>query len=221
MDRKLFLSGGISALVYAVVTAVVATYISSVEGPPTAGAKEVLQNIAGAPEALRWFGLGGAMINLLLIPAALALYFGLRDREPSYAVLGLVAVLFMAMVVMIQSTANAAMDWKLGQAYATGSPAEKTAALLIFEAVGNWGLLTAPGFRAGFVGIGLFGLAMLGSTAFPRWLGWVGIVGGALGLIGQASWFIEALVVVVFVSWLVVLGWVFLAGIYLLKVKPA
>lgn len=157
-----------------------------------------------------------------MIPAALALYFVLRDREPAYAVLGLVALLLGSLLALIPSATTATMGWELGQTYATGSPADKAAALLIMESVGGWSHMMAlvMGMILVALGVGLFGLAMLTSQTFPRWLAWLGIVGGGLGLISQLSWFTAALLVVVFVSWLVQLGWTFIAGIYLLRVRP-
>ena len=221
MDSKLFRIGGTSAVVYAVVAAASAIYLTYVAGPPTVGAEEALQNLAGVGQTYNWINWLSTLSWLLVIPMALALYFGLRNREPSYAVLGLAALLFMALAVMIPSTGNAVALWKLSQVYATGSPAEKAAALLIAEAVARWGLLVIPGFVAGSVGIGLFGLAMRTSPSFPHWLGWVGIVGGVLGLVGQLHGLTEALGVVTLASWVVMLGWVFLSGIYLLRLKSA
>lgn len=223
MDRKLFLIGGISALVYAVVMAVVAAYTSSVLGPPTTPAREALQNWAEASAVMRWLEGLGTLDWLLAIPIALALYFGLRNREPSYAVLGLVATLVGATVALVSFASGPTLSWKLSQAYAAGSSTEMTAALLIAESVGRWSHLAGfgVGLIAAALGIGLFGLAMLKSQAFPRWLGWVGIVGGGLSLIGQISWFVTALVVIMFISWVAMLAWIFLAGIYLLKIKSA
>lgn len=53
INRKLLRIGGICALVFVVVMAAAAAYLSSVVGPPTVEAKEALQNLAEAPEAVR------------------------------------------------------------------------------------------------------------------------------------------------------------------------
>jgi len=222
MDRKLLRIGGICALVFAVVMAAFAAYITSVIGALTAECKEILQNVGEAHEALRWFQWGGTLDWLLVIPVVLALYFVLRDREPAYAVLALVALLLAVPVMLISQAGGPIIGWKLGETYVGGTAAEKTMALLIGESVGRWVDMT--GLVVGMIlvalGNGMFGLAMLTSHSFPRWLGWVGIVGGGLSLIGQLSWFSDPLVVIVFVGWLVMLGWVFITGIYLLRIKP-
>ncbi|MBI2864398.1 MAG: DUF4386 family protein [Chloroflexi bacterium] len=74
----------------------------------------------------------------------------------------------------------------------------------------------------GGTGYGLFGLAMLSSRHFPRWLGWLGVIGGALMVVGGVfSPFNQAGPTIIFVSFFLNFVWIFISGVFLLRIKVA
>jgi hypothetical protein len=107
--------------------------------------------------------------------------FGGGDRVlvGSATILALVGVMVTAAVFIGETIA---LD-VLSAAYATGG-VSKIAAVIDAQAVIGFGAVEIFGFllfAAGFVG---FGLATIRGHPFPRWLGYVGILGGLLFLPG-------------------------------------
>ncbi|MBI4491701.1 MAG: DUF4386 domain-containing protein [Chloroflexi bacterium] len=224
MDAKLFRIGGISAIVQILGAVVYFIVVGPFLPAPGAPAAEALKNLASAPQSVLWFGWEGVVIDLLMLPVGLALYFALRERQPSYALLALAGLLFGHFLVILNDARLPSISWELAHTYATGNPAQQAAALLVMDSVEQW-IGTSTMFAGGLLvgaGFGLFGLAMLTSRWFPRWLGWIGLVGGVLMVLGGLlSPFVPAGAMMVLASFLLNFTWTLISGVYLLRIKAA
>jgi hypothetical protein len=224
MDTKIFRIGGISAIIEVVGAIVALVFAGSLAPNPTTPAEQVLQNVAAAPQTTLVAGWWSVLLNILGILIWLALYFALRESEPTYALLGLVFSLGSSVPTALGGFRLPGMTVRLAQIYATGGPAEKAAALVVMQSVNEW--MTTASYVAGSIMIGvavlLFGLAMLNSRLFPRWLGWMGVVGGGLALLGGLFLpFLQAVAILLLVGALLVFAWILISGISLLRIKPA
>lgn len=224
MDTKMLQIGGVSAIIVTVGAIVLIVFAGSLAPNPTTPAEQVLQNVAAAPQTALVAGWWSVLLNILGILIWLALYFALRESEPTYALLGLVFFLGHSVPVALSDFRLPGMTVRLAQIYATGGPAEKAAALVVMQSVSEWmntAYYVAGGIMVG-VAILLFGLAMLNSRWFPRWLGWLGVVGGGLSLIGGLFLpFLQAVAILLLVGAVLVFAWILISGIYLLRIKPA
>jgi hypothetical protein len=95
--------------------------------------------------------------------------------------------------------------WSLKDAYAQPGQS-RTAAVVVAQVVITFGSITV-GVIFLAVGIGAFGFAMVRTSRFPRWLGYVGIVGGVLLAAGFIP--VPGAFAIFFVSFAFLLVWVF------------
>src|SRR5207245_7934953 len=68
-------------------------------------------------------------------------------------------------------------------AYATGG-VSKTAAVVVAQAVIGFGTVEVFGFLVFAAGFAVYGFTTIRGRPFPRWLGYVGILGAVLFLLG-------------------------------------
>ena len=192
-NRKLFIAGGICAILWPVFT--LGFYVAY---PIAAG--NTIQALPGgqADYAIRLAELGQrstiitlewlyAGLPLITWPLFLGLYRLLHKRNQNN--LSLLAVwfgLFGSASMVINGTINPTLSHSLGEAYVNaGSEAEGAAVLSILFAMMYWyqslNILASLLYQ---VCVGLFGMALIMSRT---WMirGWIGVIGAFLALIGK------------------------------------
>lgn len=102
-----------------------------------------------------------------------------RAGDPGYGQLGLMAVAFGAALWVIDLAARLTIDpWAAKALAATGAIPD------VYTAVSSWmSVLYVIYTILTFVGLSLYGAAILHSTLTPNWAGWVAAVYGLLGLV--------------------------------------
>ena len=128
-------------------------------------------------------------LPLIWIPAGVGAFHALRDvREGSMRAAMLFAVLS-AISMMLGLLRWPSIHWTLAQAYSGGTEADRAAIGAIFAGLNSF-LGNYVGEFLGELSFSVFfllsGLAMLAKgSAFPRWVGYLGIFTAAAGLIGM------------------------------------
>jgi hypothetical protein len=223
MDTKLFRIGGVSAIIVTV-GVIPLIVLAGPLGNPATPAEQVLQMVAAAPQRALLSGLWELLLDIGSLPLWLALYFALREREHTYALLGMTGFVGHTVPLVLNASRLPGLTFRLAQIYSTGGAAEKTAALVVMQSVSEWtntGAYVVGGLTVG-AGALFFGLAMLNSRWFPRWLGWLGVATGVLHLIGGLFLlFLPALVFLILAGTFPGLVWSVISGIYLLRIKAA
>ena len=107
--------------------------------------------------------------------------FNGKDRllVDSATLMGLVGIVVTAAVFIGEATT---LDVLSGP-YATGG-VSKTAAVIVAQAVIGFGPVEVFGFLVFAAGFAVYGFATIRGKPFPRWLGYVGILGAVLFLLG-------------------------------------
>jgi hypothetical protein len=152
-------------------------------------AAEVLPNLlaTGATGRAVWAIYG--FLPLIWIPAGVGAFHALRHvREGSMRV-AMQFALLSAISMMLGLLRWPSIHWSLAQGYARGSAADRTAVDAIFAGLNSF-LGNYVGEFLGELSFSVFfllsGLAMLARGAnFPRWIGYLGVVTAAAGLIGM------------------------------------
>jgi hypothetical protein len=129
--------------------------------------------------------LGQFVGSLLMLGALVALYYyvAAMSGQPAAAValarLGVVgAAVSIAMVAMLQAVDGVALK-RMVDLWAAAPPDEKAAAFFAAEGV-RWIEVGINSYMRMIFGLTviLYGLAIAVGIAFPRWLGWLGLVAG-------------------------------------------
>jgi hypothetical protein len=106
--------------------------------------------------------------------------------------------------------------------FATADPA--TQQMIVFSYEGFWPYAVALEIAhlcAIFIAVFLFGIAMLNESAFPRWMAYTGIAGGAIATLGIVSSKVVFNNDIIFgLSLLPLVIWIFAVGLHLLRLKP-
>src|SRR2546422_2678788 len=174
--------GGLCGILFGVL--VIATFVTSYNFP--AGPSEADATLAQF-SSLRTAFLAGDIFMGLAVVFAIPYFVGVRnafDRENRLLVgtatlLALVGIVVTAVVFIGEAVA---LD-VLSGAYATGG-VSKTAAIIVAQAVIGFGSVEVFGFLVFAAGFAVYGVATIRGRPFPRWLGYVGILGGVLFLLG-------------------------------------
>ena len=90
--------------------------------------------------------------------------------------------------------------------YATGG-VSKTAAVIVAQAVIGFGAVEVFGFLVFAAGFAVYGFATIRGRPFPRWLGYVGILGAVLFLLGAVP--VSGAFTAIFAGVILILVWVF------------
>jgi hypothetical protein len=128
-------------------------------------------------------------LPLIWIPAGVGAFQALRDvREGSMRVAMLFAVVS-SISMMMGLLRWPSIHWTLAQAYTIGTDADKAAISVVFAGLNSF-LGNYVGEFLGELSFSIFfllsGLAMLAPRArFPRWVGFLGILTAAAGMIGM------------------------------------
>jgi uncharacterized membrane protein len=125
----------------------------------------------------QWFG------ALLIVGGLVALYYSITTKPEAdvaaVARFGLAgALLTGASVTMLQAVDGVALKWAV-DAWASAPADQEVAAFAAAQAV-RWTEYSLQSFSNILLGLTviLYGLAIALSTAYPRWLGWVGAGSG-------------------------------------------
>jgi len=164
-------------------------------------------------------------LPLIWIPAGVAAFQALRDvREGSMRIAMLFAVVS-AVSMMLGLLRWPSVHWTLAQAYTTATEAERLTISAIFAGLNSF-LGNYIGEFLGELAFSLFfmlsGLAMLARGGrFPRWVGYLGVVTAAAGLIGMfrnvTTW-VDPIAAVN--NYLLPL-WMIIFGVALLRYRPS
>jgi hypothetical protein len=172
---------------------------------------------------LQWYGM--VFVSMLLIPCVIFLHRLLRDQDLAYLSLGTVfGVLaglmntlgFIRWIFLVPHLAARYVDPATSQA-------SKDAIEIVFEAFHLYAGFSI-GEHLGYIFTGLWamlaGFAMLRSSLFRPWLGWIGIVAGPLVIFGSLEGagvaFAADVNVIGFAVWSL---WLIATGIFLLLAK--
>ncbi|SRR6266550_8571594 len=152
-------------------------------------AAEVLPNLlaTGTTGRVVWAIYG--FLPLIWIPAGVGAFHALRKVQEGSMRVAMLFALVSALSMMLGLLRSPSIHWTLAQAYATGSEADRTAIAAIFAGLNSF-LGNYIGEFLGELSFSLFfllsGLAMLARGAqFPRWVGYLGILTAAAGMVGM------------------------------------
>lgn len=172
--------GGVCGILFGIL--LIATFASSYNFP--SGPSQADATLAGFSSFRTAFIAGDIFIGLAVV-FAIPYLVGLRNAFDgkdrllvgSATLLTLVGIVVTAVVFIGEAIA---LD-VLSGVYATGG-VSKTAAVIVAQAVIGFGTVEVFGFLVFAAGFAVFGLATIKGRPFPRWLGYVGIVGAVLFL---------------------------------------
>jgi hypothetical protein len=130
---------------------------------------------------LGWFSV---LDHLVEIPFFLGLYLALR-KAGRLLWIGLTSAIAGALLVSLSFMLEVSMAWHLAPAFAEAGEAVRPALLALASTVDQFRLLlnVIGTVMAGGIGTGLFALALLRTSVFPHWIGWVGTASAVLSLI--------------------------------------
>ena len=137
---NIFTIGGSSAILYAIVTLVLYLYLWTRWGVLTGGEANQVLVMVGQRQgewAALWWGI--TLIPLALIPTFLAVLKTLREGEEALAGIAFVAGLVALILGIVGPLRSATTTVTLARIYATGSEAERAAALVIYQSVESYG----------------------------------------------------------------------------------
>ena len=122
--------------------------------------------------------------NLISIPLAAALYLRFRGHDRSLALIGSFGFLAAAVLELVRFTAHMALgSLALDFVVASGSEADAIAAAArAVSLVIYYSLALGPMGIA--LGIFSYGALVVRTQALPRWIGWIGVVGGVVAPFG-------------------------------------
>ncbi|MCH8206266.1 MAG: DUF4386 family protein [Chloroflexi bacterium] len=111
---------------------------------------------------------------------AAALYLTFRAHDQSLALFGAFGFLAAAVLELVRFTAHMALG-TLAQDFVAASGGQADAYLAAARAVSLVTITTATlGPMAIALGIFAYGKLIVRTQALPRWIGWIGVVGGAI-----------------------------------------
>jgi len=197
--------GGLCGILFGVL--VIATFVTSYNFP--AGPSEADATLAQF-SSLRTAFLAGDIFIGLAVVFAIPYFVGVRnafDGENRLLVgtatlLALVGIVVTAVVFIGEAIA---LD-VLSGAYATGG-VSKTAAIIVAQAVIGFGSVEVFGFLVFAAGFAVYGFATRRGRPFPRWLGYVGILGAVLFLLGAFP--VSGAFIAILAGTVLILVWIF------------
>jgi len=186
---------------------VIATFAASYNFP--SGPSQADATLAQFSSFRSAFLAGDIFIGLAAV-IAIPYFVGLRaafngkDRllVGSATLMGLVGIVVTAAVFIGEAIA---LDVLSGP-YATGG-VSKTAAVIVAQAVIGFGTVEVFGFLVFAAGFAVYGFATIRGKPFPRWLGYVGILGAILFLVGSLP--VSGAFTAIFAGVILILVWVF------------
>lgn len=211
--RGLYRVGGVAGLLAGLIYIVAAILVFTTPPPPMSGGVATLEYIAAyrtlyIVKQILWLG-----PSVLAMVVFLALYPALKEVNKSYAALGAVlGIASWALSLAWPTTGEGSLILvPLSDQYtAATSMAERTAfataaeVLIAVEAIPTIiGVLQT-------IGILIVSLVMVGGV-FPKWVAYLGVATGALGIVSEALISILGLVYAIYgvlvMVWFLVIGW--------------
>ena len=211
---------GILAVV-AIVTAAIIAPFGGIQAPPeptTAGAVEWLEDIDNSRLAALALGFGFIFYALILI-YILGLWEYLKEAN-SPLIIAVPAAAGGLILLTVDAVIQLAMAYELASRYAEAGEAVKP---VLAAFASTLAVIRQVAFSLGTVllqgvGVSLLGLAILRTAKLPRWLGWLGIIGGLVGgWLGALEPLSPIFDVILGVGFAAFLGWILAGGILLLK----
>jgi len=184
-EKNVLRWGGLSGILGASLLILVMVFVSVVIGPDPTNLTEWVTRFPNIHMA-RVAENGMYLVGLLLeVPLFLALFWALRKTNLAPALFGSVMGIVGLVAMIISATPHVAHA-PLSEIYhsAGATPEAQAAIAIMWQA--TWGVFSAPlyvGFFVMPIGLILLGVAMFGSLAFGKGLGWVSVVLGVLGLV--------------------------------------
>lgn len=128
-------------------------------------------------------------LPLIWIPAGVGAFHALRRVREGSMRIAMLFALVSALTMMLGLLRWPSIHWALAQAYVTGADADRTAIAATFAGLNSF-LGNYVGEFLGELSFSIFfllsGLAMLArGSAFPRWIGYLGVFTAVAGLIGM------------------------------------
>jgi len=194
---------------------VIATFAASYNFP--SGPSQADATLARFSSFRSAFLAGDIFIGLAAV-IAIPYFVGLRaafngkDRllVGSATLMGLVGIIVTAAVFIGEAIT---LDVLSGP-YATGG-VSKTAAVIVAQAVIGFGTVEVFGFLVFAAGFAVYGFTTIRGRPFPRWLGYVGILGAVLFLVGAVP--VTGAFTAVFAGTVLILIWIFVTSVLMWK----
>jgi hypothetical protein len=188
--RGMIVTGGVSFIIGALSFVLVFSYLAMNFSYPDildGSAADVLPRLLSGGETMRAIWAVYPFLPLFLLPAAVGTYLSCpasRDRMTLALVVVSVGTLAMCLGLMRWPSVH----WALAEAYGQADPSARSSIAGAFVGLnlylGNYiGEFLGETCLAGFSF--LAGQSMLKEAAFPRWLGWCGVLFAMLFLIGS------------------------------------
>lgn len=165
------------------------------------------------------------VLPLVWIPAGVGAFHALRrEREASMRVALLFATLA-AIAMMLGLLRWPSVHWTLGEAYLRGGTAEREAIGAVFAGLNSY-LGNYIGEFLGELSVSVFfllsALAMLGrGSGFPRWMGYLGVVTAAAGLVGMFRNVTGLVAPVAAINNYLLPLWMIVFGVGLVRLRPS
>ena len=180
----MFSKRGIDYLAGSLLLGIVVTVVASLAVAPVGNemfredTAKILMDIAGDSGLFATFIILDLASNLLGIAGAAALYLVFRSHDRNLALLGSVGFLAASVILLTGDMIMIALE-SLAKDYAAATGAGAAAVLLSVRPIG---LMVDSVFVMGGTGLALgflsYGLLVLRTGAVPKWIGYVGILGG-------------------------------------------
>jgi hypothetical protein len=219
-NKRPILLGGLALIATGILYPAIFTYLAVrfdypdvLDGP----AHDVLPNLLAGGWAFRAAWAAYGLLPLLLIPAGVGAFYALRKHMEGGMRLALHLSVLSAMALMLGLLRWSGIHWELARFHKTADAPQREVIGAIFNALnsylGNYiGEFLGEGLMHGF--LFLTAMAMLKSAAFPKWMGWTGIVVSGLSLVGvfrNVNGIAESIqdlanMLMLFPIWLVILG---------------
>jgi hypothetical protein len=184
----------------------ISTFLVAYNLPDSAAKADA--TLAGFSGLQNSFLAGGVLIGLAAV-FAIPFYAGLekafggeQDVSVRGATIFSVAGIVVTALTFIGEVIALAV---LKDAYAQAGPS-RTAAVVVAQVVITFGVITVGVFFLA-VGLGMYGFAMTRTSRFPRWLGYVGLIGAILLFVGFAP--LPGVFVVFYAAFAFLLVWIF------------
>lgn len=211
--KDLYRAGGISGLLVGVIYIGALILIFTTPSPPTSGGVATLEYIAAHRSLYIFKQILWLSPSVLALVVFLALYPALKHVNKSYAATGAVlGIASWALSLAWPTTGEGAPTLvALSDSYAAATTAaERTAfataaeVLIAIEAIPTIiGVLQT-------VGILIISLVMIGGV-FPKWVAYLGVVTGAIGIVSEALISVLGIVYAIYgglvIVWFFVIGW--------------
>lgn len=155
-----------------------------------------------------WFVVFAGLFGMV---ALVGFYDALREAGPVMIIAPIAGVVGLTLVT-ISHVIPVAMAHELAPAYSEANEATQASLGVTFDTLASLsGLTNYFGNALGWgVAVPLYAIAILKTSALPRWIGWLGLVvaffAGLLGLLAPASDVVEGLTVIGFVGFFVFLA---------------